>query len=117
VKIYALGYPVLVHCDIACTWVTSAIMQTVYSFATSKGVRDSLYDGLRLCKFLDLDPALKGLGNKENEAEDLDIGKNAEAGLIEEEGKDPLAEIYMMFSRGEIDEDVMLRMIQDATKI
>ena len=75
-------------------------MQTVYAFVTSKPVRDSLYDGLRLCKFLDLDPALKGLGSKENEVEDLELGKNADAGLIEEEGKDPLAEIYMMFSRG-----------------
>jgi|688.fasta_scaffold2509688_1 hypothetical protein len=28
-----------------------------------------------------------------------------------------MAEIYMMFSRGEIDEDAMLRMIQDATKL
>lgn len=99
-KIYTIGYPVLVYCDIACTWVTSAIMQTVYAFVTSKPVRDSLYDGLRLCKFLDLDPALKGLGSKENEVEDLELGKNADAGLIEEEGKDPLAEIYMMFSRG-----------------
>ncbi len=90
-------------------------MQTVYAFVTSKGVRDSLYDGLRLCKFLDLDPALKGLASKENPAEDIQIGKNAE--VVEEEGKDPLADIYMMFSRGEIDEDVMLRMIQDATKI
>ena len=36
---------------------------------------------------------------------------------MEEEAKDPMAEIYLMFNRGEIDEDAMLRMIQDATKL
>ena len=40
-----------------------------------------------------------------------------EQGLVEEEAKDPMAEIYLMFNRGEIDEDAMLRMIQDATKL
>jgi hypothetical protein len=68
VKIYAIGYPVLKYCEIPCGWVLNAITQAVYAFVSSIGVRESLYDGLRLSKYLTLEPALKGLGNNENEA-------------------------------------------------
>lgn len=47
----------------------------------------------------------------------MEPGKNVMLGIAEEEGKDPMAQIYMMFNRGEIDEDALLRMIQDATKL
>ena len=39
VKIYAIGYPVLVYCDIQCNWITTAIPQIVYTYVTSKDVR------------------------------------------------------------------------------
>ena len=39
VKIYAIGYPVLVYCDIQCNWITTAIPQIVYNHVTSKDVR------------------------------------------------------------------------------
>lgn len=36
---------------------------------------------------------------------------------VKEEARDPMTEIYNMYNRGEIDEDALIRMIQDATKI
>lgn len=62
-KIYAIAYPVLNYCEIPCGWILSAVPQTIYSFVTSKGVRQSFYDALSQSKLLSLEPALKGLGN------------------------------------------------------
>lgn len=61
-----------------------AILHAVYGFVTYKGVRESLFDGLRMSKYLLLEPALKGLGNHENDGEDIEILKNVQQGLLEE---------------------------------
>lgn len=82
VKIYALGFPVLCYCEISCSWILSTITQIVYAFIVNRGVRESLYEGLRLSQYLTIEPSLKGLGSRENEVEDLELLKNMEQGLI-----------------------------------
>jgi hypothetical protein len=81
-------------------------------FLPSRNLREQLYKALLLSRQLQLQPWLRNLGTRE-------VAEVAESKPVQvkEEARDPMTEIYNMYNRGEIDEDALIRMIQDATKI
>jgi hypothetical protein len=112
VELYAFAYPVLRYCDIPTVWLPTAINNMLLQFLPSRNLREQLYKALLLSRQLQLQPWLRNLGTRE-------VAEVAESKPVQvkEEARDPMTEIYNMYNRGEIDEDALIRMIQDATKI